>query len=130
MRTLMLAALLVAGPVYAQQPDVTQNSNATNREFTSQRYAIAGKISVLNYFFSLKPDCSPMDWYELTITRPPENGEAKLIDGNTVPNYTAPNPRTKCNDKSVKARGLQYTPTKAGTRAVQRSILSPHSNSG
>jgi hypothetical protein len=42
-----------------------------------------------------------MDWMELTITKPPENGEARLIDMNTIPNYTAPNPRTKCNDKSA-----------------------------
>jgi hypothetical protein len=111
--------LLVAGPVYAQQVDTTQNSNAFNREFTTQRFAIAGRISTLNYFYSLKPDCAPMDRYEITITKPPENVEAKLIDVNTIPNYTAPNPRVKCNDKSVKARGLEYTPAKAGTDEIE-----------
>jgi hypothetical protein len=42
---------------------------------------------------------------------------------NTVPNYTAPNPRVKCNDKTVKARGLQYTPTKAGADEIEVEFI-------
>jgi hypothetical protein len=64
-----------------------------------------------------------MDWIEVTITKPPENGEARLIDMNTIPYYTAPNPRTKCNDKSVKAQGLQYAPTKAGPDEIEVEFI-------
>jgi hypothetical protein len=117
-----LAALATAGPVHAQQ-DPTQNPNAFNREFTAQRFAVVGRSSTIGTFFSLKPDCAPMDWIELTITKPPENGEARLIDMNTIPNYTAPNPRTKCNDKSVKARSLQYIPAKAGPDEIEVEFI-------
>jgi hypothetical protein len=55
----------------------------------------------------------------MTITKPPENGEARVIDRNTIPTYTAPNPRTKCNERSVKAKGVLYTPTKAGSDEIE-----------
>jgi hypothetical protein len=42
---------------------------------------------------------------------------------NTIPTYTAPNPRTKCNDKSVNAKGLQYTPTKAGPDEIEVEFI-------
>jgi len=119
------AALLVCQPGYSQQVDTTQNPNAFIREFTSQRYAIAGKKSTLSAFYSLKPDCAPVDWVEVKITKSPENGEAKLVDGNTRANYTAPNPRVKCNDKSTKARVLEYIPTKgyAGPDAIEVELI-------
>jgi hypothetical protein len=97
---------------HAQQPDQTQNPNAFDREYTSHKTTINGRKSLLNYFFSLKGDCAPTDWIEVKIIKAPENGEAKLIDGNAFPAYTAPNPRVKCNDRSVKAKGLEYVPTK------------------
>jgi hypothetical protein len=119
-KSMIALALLTAGPAHAQQ-DPTQNPNAFNREFTA--FAVVGRSSTIGTFFSLKPDCAPMDWIELTITKRPENGELRLIDMNTIPNYTAPNPRTKCNDKSVKARGLQYIPAKAGPDEIEVEFI-------
>ncbi len=117
MRTFVAVVSLIGAAVIQAQAQAvvdttTQNPNANNREFTLQRYAIGGRKSVFNYFYSLKPDCAPSDWLEVTIIKEPEHGTAKLFDGTTLPNYTAPNPRVKCNDKSIKAQGLEYVPTK------------------
>jgi hypothetical protein len=62
------------------------------------------------------------DWLELAITKPPENGELELIDMNAVPAYTAPNPHTKCNDKSVNAKGL-HTPTRADLTKIEVEFI-------
>jgi hypothetical protein len=59
----------------------------------------------------------------MTITKPPENGEAQVIDLNTIPAYTAPNPRAKCNDRSFKAKGVVYTPTKAGSDEIEVEFI-------
>ena len=107
---MLVAALFVPALSYAQQADPAQDPY--NHEYKSHRFALAGKKSNFGGFYSLKPDCSLVDWVQVWITKSPENGEAKLVDGTTTPNYTAPNPRVKCNDKAIKASTLEYTPTK------------------
>lgn len=61
----------------------------------------------------------------MAITKQPENGEAKLVDVNTQASYTAPNPRVKCNGRSVKATALQYTPNKGyvGADAIEVEVI-------
>jgi hypothetical protein len=88
----------------------TQDPNAVNRDYVSQRYAVGGKTSIFASYYSLKLDCTPSGWQEVTLSKPPENGEAKLVEANAIINYTAPNPRVKCNGKSTRAMELQYTP--------------------
>jgi len=90
----------------------TQDPNAFNRDYVFQRYAIGGKKSVFGYYYGLKLDCTPSGWHEETLSKSPENGEAKFVEGTTVTNYDAPNPRVKCNGKSTKATILQYIPNK------------------
>jgi hypothetical protein len=91
----------------------TQDSNAAfNRDYILQRYAIGGKKSIFGYYYGLKLDCTPIGWHEARLSKSPENGEAKLVEGTTVVNYNAPNPRVKCNGKSTKAVYLQYIPNK------------------
>jgi hypothetical protein len=107
------AALLVSKPGYPQQVDTaTQDPDAVNREFSLQRDAIGGKKSIFANYYSLKLDCSPTEWQQVKITKSPENGEARLVDMNTLAYYIAPNPRVKCNGKSVKSTALEYTPAK------------------
>jgi len=107
------AALLVSKPGYPQQVDTaTQDPDAVNREFSLQRDAIGGKNSIFSNYYSLKLDCSPTEWRQVKITKSPEHGEARLVDMNTLAHYIAPNPRVKCNGKSVKSTALEYTPAK------------------
>jgi hypothetical protein len=119
------SAALLGAPAHSQQIDTTQTPNAFIREFTSARYAIAGKKTTFASFFSLKPDCAPMDWVNVQVIKPPENGEAKLVDGTTMPSYAAPNPRVKCNEKSVEATMLEYIPGEryAGPDSIQVELI-------
>jgi hypothetical protein len=121
MKTFVALALLFATTTSYAQVDTTQDPNAGNQEVTFQRYAIGGKKSILGSTYSLKMDCSPTDWQQVTVIKSPENGDAKLVDQNTFANYNAPNPRVKCNGKAVKAKALEYIPTKGyiGDDAVE-----------
>jgi hypothetical protein len=103
----------------------TQDPNAINRDFVAQRYAVGGKKSLFAYYYSLKLDCAPSSWQEVTLSKPPENGEAKLVEANTIINYTAPNPRVKCNGKTTKAMQLQYIPNKGykGSDSIEVELI-------
>ena len=108
--------LIFSEPSFSQVVEQnTQDPNAYNRDYIFQRYAIGGKKSVFGHYYGLKLDCTPVGWHEATLTKPPENGEAKLVETMTIINYNAPNPRVKCNGKSTKATALQYTPNKGYT---------------
>jgi len=104
------AALLVSTPGYPEQVDTATHPDAVNREFSLQRDAIGGKKSIFANYYSIKLDCSPTEWRQVKITKSPENGEARLVDMNTLAYYIAPNPRVKCNGNSVKSTALEYTP--------------------
>jgi hypothetical protein len=90
----------------------TQDPNAFNRDYVMERYGIGGKKLTLGAYYALKLDCTPIGWQEANISKSPENGEAKLVEATTVINYSAPNPRVKCNGKSTKATVLEYIPKK------------------
>lgn len=108
-------ALIFCQPSFSQVDPPTQDPNAINRDYTFQRYAVGGKKSIFANYYSLKLDCTPSGWQEVTLSKSPENGEAKLVEATTIINYTAPNPRTKCNGKSTKSMALQYIPNKGYT---------------
>jgi hypothetical protein len=108
----MQVTLMFSELSFAQSENDT---NAGNREFTYQGYAIGGKKSTFCVFYRIQIDCSPVAWSDVTITKSPENGEAKLTDTSTIINFNAPNPRAKCNGKTTKALALEYTPKKGYT---------------
>lgn len=128
MRSVILAAVaaMLAMPAQAQQPDPSQNSNAFSHEFTVQKFAVGGRKTLVNYFYALKTDCAPADWFTVEITREAEHGVTNIVDASVVPNYVAPNPRVRCNDKSVRARLLEYTPVRGyqGTDSVEVEAIS------
>jgi hypothetical protein len=78
----------------------------------------------IRQFYSLKLDCSPVAW-QVTMAKSPDNREAKLVEAMTLANYTAPNPRAKCNGKSTKSMALQYTPNKgyAGSDSIEIEVI-------
>jgi hypothetical protein len=102
-------------PSFSQLDPNSQDPNSINRDITMQRYAVGGKKSIFTYYYSLKMDCSPSGWQEVRLAKPPENGEAKLKEATAVINYSAPNPRVKCNSRSTKSMALEYTPNKGYT---------------
>jgi hypothetical protein len=107
--------LIFSGSSFSQVAPPTQDPNAINRDYVSQRYAIGGKKSIFAHYYSLKLDCTPSGWQEVTLSKPPKNGEAKLAEANTIINYTAPNPRLKCNGKSTSSMALEYIPNEGYT---------------
>lgn len=107
--------LTVSIPSFSQVEPNTQDPNAINHDYTLQRYAIGGRKSIFAYYYALKMDCSPAAWQDVKLSKSPDNGEAKLKEAMTIINYSAPNPRVKCNGKSTKSMSLEYTPNKGYT---------------
>jgi hypothetical protein len=102
--------LIFSEPSFSQVVESnTQDPNAFNRDYVFQRYAIGGKKSEFGYYYGLKIDCTPIGWQEATLSKSPENGEAKLVEGTTVINYNA------------LAAFLQYIPNKGyiGNDAIE-----------
>jgi hypothetical protein len=114
--------LISSVPGFSQAP---QDPNANNRDITMERYAVAGKKSTFGRYYSLKIDCSPSDWFDIKITKSPENGSANLVETTTQAHYTEPNARVKCNGRSIKSTDLQYTPKSeyAGPDSIEVELI-------
>jgi hypothetical protein len=123
----MSATLIFSELSFAQNEN---DPNAGNQNLTFQRYAIGGKKSTLGLFSCTQIDCSPCPWINVTITKSPENGEAKLADTRRILNFNAPNPRVKCNGRAAKAQALEYTPKKGytGTELIEVESLTSGGN--
>ena len=121
----MTLSVFLSEPSFCQVDPSVQDPNAINHDYTLQRYAVGGKKSIFSNYYSLKMDCSPSDWMDVKLTKSPENGEAKLVEMMTQANYNAPNPRVKCNGKSVKSTALQYTPHKGyvGSDSIEVEMI-------
>jgi hypothetical protein len=104
-----LICLLVA--TFAASKSSFAQVNPTNQDISSERFAIGGKKSEFGRYYGLNVDCSSA-WQQVTITKSPDSGEARLKDSTVIASYSAPNPRVRCNGKSTKAMALEYTPTK------------------
>jgi hypothetical protein len=102
--------LILSVPGFSQTPQRPQDPDANNRDITMQRYAVTGKKSTFGRYYSLNMDCSPSPWFDIKIIKLPENGDANLVETATEANYTEPNPRVKCNGRSIKSTALEYSP--------------------
>ena len=90
---------------------LTRNKNiasSANGEGSIEKYTISGRKSVFHQYYSVKLNCTPADWTEVTITQEPMHGKAKLIDQLATMQYSNTNPRSSCNGKSIKAKALEY----------------------
>lgn len=102
--------LTLSVPGFSQTPQRPQDPDANNHDITMQRYAVGGKKSTFGRYYSLNIDCSPSAWFDIKIIKSPENGDSNLVETTTQANYTEPNPRVKCNGRSIKSTALEYTP--------------------
>jgi hypothetical protein len=107
----LVAFILVSTSLVLSEVGLGQDVNSTNQEIASQRFAVSGKRSRFGLIYGLNLDCTPA-WQDVKISKPPENGEARLQQETTIVSYSAPNPRVRCNGKSTKGMALEYTPTK------------------
>ena len=118
-------ALILSVPGFSQTPQRPQDPDVNNRDITMQRYAVTGKKSTFGRYFSLNIDCSPSAWFDIKIIKSPENGDANLVATTTEANYTEPNPRVKCNGRSIKSTALEYTPKSgyAGPDSIEVELI-------
>jgi len=89
--------------------NIASNSNS---EGSIERYAISGRKSIFGHYYSVKLNCTPAEWTEVTMIQEPAHGKAKLVDQMTTMQYAKNNPRSSCNGKSIKSKALEYTPDK------------------
>jgi hypothetical protein len=105
--TSLMIATLVSTAFIFSEPGLAQ-------DISIQRFAIGGKKSIFDHYWSLNLDCSST-WMDVKMTKSPENGEAHLKEGAVVVSYSATNPHVRCNGKSTKGMVLEFTPSKGYT---------------
>ena len=115
--SIMLLPLLCVNDSFAQEGTAplirNQNlANNSNSDSSIEKYTISGKKSSLGTYYSVKLNCAPSDWTEVSITQQPEHGVAKLIDQMVIIQFAKTNPRSSCNGKSIKGKVLEFTPNK------------------
>ncbi|MDB5597397.1 MAG: hypothetical protein JWM36_4358 [Hyphomicrobiales bacterium] len=99
-----LASLCFLQPAVAQVQPPPANEIA-------EKYAVAGRVSSFRDFYTLRADCTPIDWVNVSIDEEPRNGRAAVVD-RKVPVAPA-EPQTlsrQCTGKLVDAKSLTYTP--------------------
>ena len=89
-------------------PGPAQNSFDLKYEY--DQFALSGKQSRLGNYWFVRPDCSPSDWTDVSIIKPPSHGKAIVVDARTIVAFPRENPRSLCNGKLVVGRALEYTP--------------------
>jgi hypothetical protein len=100
-------ALVLAAAVALAAP-VTAHAQMVEKAFS--KAAVAGRTSTLDAYYGVKLDCAPIDWVDVRIVEPPQNGKAVVSKGSVLMYYPDTNPRKTCNGKPVEGQRLQYTP--------------------
>jgi hypothetical protein len=99
--------LLLAVTVAVAAP-VTAHAQMVEKAFS--KTAVAGRTSTLDSYYAVKLDCAPIEWVEVRIVEPPQNGKAVVSKGSVLMYYPDTNPRKSCNGKPVDGQRLMYTP--------------------
>src|SRR5262245_38529827 len=102
------------------------------RKAEYMRHVPAGKQRTLETFTFLNPDCTANEDLEVTITKEPEHGSATITSAEGFPHYAKDNVRSKCNDKKVKGKVLNYKPAVGyvGNDVFEVMVLMPNGMAG
>ena len=101
---------------------------AGTRKLEYTRHIPAGKQRTLENVTFLNPDCSVNEDAEATITKEPQHGSATIDSAEVFTHYAKDNVRSKCNDKKVKGKVLNYKPAVgyAGDDVFEVMVLLPN----
>jgi hypothetical protein len=130
---LRISAMAASMVFILSQPSFSQverDPNAVNHDRVFQHDAIGGKRSILASLYGLELNCTPTAWKAVTLSKAPENGEAKLEDGlvffSSLRRSNADT--TKCDGKSTSAKLLYYTPNKGytGSDSIELEVVNDH----
>ena len=101
---------------------------AGTRKVEYTRHTPAGKQRTLENVTFLNPDCTVNEDAEVTITKEPQHGSATINPAEVFPHYAKDNVRSKCNEKKVKSKVLNYKPAVgyAGDDVFEVLVLFPN----
>src|SRR5215831_16903129 len=121
------ALVLSSSSVFAQEWTKDEITVGTRKvEYT--RHIPAGKQRTLENVTFLNPDCTVNEDAEVTITKEPQHGSATINSAEVFPHYAKDNVRSKCNEKKVRGKVLNYKPAVgyAGDDVFEVMVLLPN----
>jgi hypothetical protein len=116
----LAAAAVLATPVAA-------HAQLVEKAFA--KAAVAGRTSTLDAYYGVKLDCVPIEWIDVRVVEPPQNGKAVVSKGTVVMYYAETNPRKSCNGKPIEAMRLLYSPNE-GAQGDDRIVIEIVNSSG
>ena len=114
---LMLGVMIAAGAIIFTGAMLIHDARAdsvwTSEEISNglktedfARYVKSGSKTMFFFFVVANPDCSPVEGYEVTLTKPPTHGTVEFEPSKEFATWAKDNVRAKCN--SQKIRGTEW----------------------
>ena len=76
------------------------------------RYVKSGSKTTLYFFVVAEPDCSPIDGYEVALTKHPTHGTVEFEPSKEFASWAKDNPRAKCNSQKIRGTDWVYSSEK------------------
>ena len=113
-KPLAIAATLIATTAtialgQAWTPD--EIANGLKKEELA-RYVKSGSKTTLYFFVVAEPDCSPIDGYEVALTKHPTHGTVEFEPSKEFASWAKDNPRAKCNSQKIRGTDWVYSSEK------------------
>lgn len=92
---------------------------------TRTKTVVSGRQLKLNFFYSVKPDCSSGGRPTIRVTRAPEHGRVPVAENTDFPNFPSSNVRSACNRRRVPVTTAYYVSQRGfvGTDNVQTEAI-------
>lgn len=72
------------------------------------RGAVSGVKQFVRDYMSVNPDCSSIGYAKVTVVTEPSWGKVIVEEGESYPNFTRENIRSRCNDRKLPAVLVYY----------------------
>jgi hypothetical protein len=109
---------VVPGP-----PSSTQTGQA-------RRIATVDHKLLLDFLYSLDPDCSSKGFAVVRVIEEPKNGKLATEEGTGFPNFAKDNPRHECNTRRIDGVSIFYEPNSGfiGPDSIVLDVIFPSGN--
>jgi hypothetical protein len=93
----------------------------------THRIAAADHKLLLDFLYSLDPDCASKGFAAVRVVEDPKNGKLATEQGAGFPNFTKDNPRHECNTRKVDGVSVFYEPNSGfiGPDSIALDVIFP-----
>lgn len=97
--------------------------------FSYTRVVISEARTRIGFLTAVNPDCTPIGFVTVRVTRAPANGKIEVVDTRGFGYWSKENSRSKCNEKTVDGSAIFYT-SNAGFKGTDSAEIEAFYASG